>query len=486
MPPITPQGSRAGLLTALVISIIAAIAAIIFAIYFNVQLKSVQESSGNKLKEYNDIVAESALTSPDVTGLTALKGDPASGYSEGTAFDIAIKQRNDLVQSITGSAPADATGIGTAIKSASDELAKTTAAGVKLPSEHDNLVGALQATTALVTSGQAQIKKLQDDLAAAQKGRTDSEAKVAAVTKEKDDQLAAARAADQAELQKVNDQYAARQSAIDDIKKLQDEDAKKAQDAAQAAQTQLAELNKQLDQAKADATKAQTKLAGLHIDASNAAVRQADGRIVRIPGSGICYINLGQGDHVTPGLTFEVYDKSEGVPGIPATATADEQLPQGKASIEITRVGTTSSECRIVRTSPGAVLTEGDVIANLVYDPNTKYNFFVYGKFDLAETGRPNDADAEVIKRLVTQWGGTVMDQVNVDTDFVVLGKEPELPSFSKEELDQPLNADKLAKAQAEVDKYHEIIQQARDLHIPVLNQNRFLYYVGYYDQAKR
>ena len=74
---------------------------------------------------------------------------------------------------------------------------------------------------------------------------------------------------------------------------------------------------------------------------------------------------------------------------------------------------------------------------------------------------------------------------MNVDTDFVVLGKEPQLPSFSKEELDQPLNADKLAKAQAELDKYHEIIQTARDLHIPILNQNRFLYYVGYYEQAQ-
>jgi hypothetical protein len=323
-------------------------------------------------------------------------------------------------------------------------------------------------------------------VAAAQKARTDAEKKVADVTAAKDKELADARAADQAELAKATDQYNSRQSAIDEIKKLQDDASKKAQDSAQATQTQLAELNKQLDQAKADLTKTQAKLSSFHVDATNAAVRQGDGHVIRIPGNGICYINLGQGDHVTPGLTFEVYDQATGVPPIPANATGDEQLPVGKASIEITRVGTTSSECRIVRTTQGAVLSEGDIIANLVYDPNTKYNFFVYGKFDLANTGRPNDADGEVIKRLVTQWGGKVVDQVSVDTDFVVLGTEPTLPSFSKEELDQPLNADKLAKAQAEVEKYHEIIQNARDLHIPILNQNRFLYYVGYYDQAKR
>lgn len=132
------------------------------------------------------------------------------------------------------------------------------------------------------------------------------------------------------------------------------------------------------------------------------------------------------------------------------------------------------------------MLSEGDLIENLVYDPNTKYNFYVYGTFDLAGNGRPTAADGEVIKRLVTQWGAKIVDNVNVDTDFVVLGKEPTLPNFTKEEQEQPLNADKLAKAQAELEKYQEVVQTARDLHIPVLNQNRFLYYVGYYDQAKR
>ena len=187
-------------------------------------------------------------------------------------------------------------------------------------------------------------------------------------------------------------------------------------------------------------------------------------------------------------MTFEVYDPTSGVPPIPPNVTGDEQLPVGKASIEITRVGATSSECRIVRVTPGAALSEGDLIENIVYDPNTKYNFMVYGSFDLAQSGHPNTADAEVIKRLITQWGGRVTDKPlpDVDTDFVVLGVEPVLPDFNKDDLQQPLNQDKMAKAQAELDKYQEVLQTARDLHIPIMNQNRFLYYVGYYDQAKR
>ena len=34
---------------------------------------------------------------------------------------------------------------------------------------------------------------------------------------------------------------------------------------------------------------------------------------------------------------------------------------------------------------------------------------------------------AEVIRRLITQWGGTVVNEVNVNTDFVIMGREPKV-----------------------------------------------------------
>jgi hypothetical protein len=68
----------------------------------------------------------------------------------------------------------------------------------------------------------------------------------------------------------------------------------------------------------------------------------------------------------------------------------------------------------------------------------------------------------------------------------VVLGKEPVLPTFSKEELQDPFNAQKLATAQQALDAYLNVRKTASDLHIPILNQNRFLYLIGYYDQARR
>src|SRR6185503_12312932 len=128
----------------------------------------------------------------------------------------------------------------------------------------------------------------------------------------------------------------------------------------------------------------------------------------------------------------------------------------------------------------------GDLIVNLIYDPATKYNFMVYGDFDLDQNGQATPADAEVVKRLITQWGGILTDKVNVDTDFVILGKEPVLPPFNKDELADPFNQKKLSDAQAALDAYQDVVKSARDLHIPIMNQNRFLYFIGYFDQSKR
>jgi hypothetical protein len=487
MPPINTQGSRGGLVTALAAFTILFVTAAIFAIYFNVQLSATKLEFDNYKKNYNGIVSETELSTPDIATLQALKTDSSSGYSPNdTVMDIALKQRGALTQDITGSAvdPVEAE------KSVASALAAANKAieggNAKLPSDHDNLAGAVTTLADALNARKNQLNDLSAQLKKAQGDLTAANTAIAVQNEAREKSVQEAQAQAAAELAKVTDQFNANKAVVDQLQKDQVDAAKKAQDAAQAEQAQLAEANQKLAKAAQEKEAVQEKLANRRPDVSNAAIRQPDGRIIRLPGNNICYINLGQGDQVSAGLTFEVYSKSTGVPGIPPNASGDEQLPAGKASIEITRVGATSSECRIVHVVPGEVLSEGDVIANLVYDPNTKYNFFVYGDFDLADTGHTEAADEKVIERLVTQWGGNLVNDVNVDTDFVVLGKEPSLPNYTKEEQENPQIADKMAKAQAAIDKYQELRQTARDLHIPILNQNRFLYYVGYYDQAKR
>jgi hypothetical protein len=254
-------------------------------------------------------------------------------------------------------------------------------------------------------------------------------------------------------------------------------------------------------------------------------IRVADGEIKTVAGNQ-CFINLGQGDQISVGMTFEVYDPNKGIPplgdgtstpeprarsssaaaiaaatGSTGSSKTDDKyqydLPKGKGSIEVISVGSDhTSQCRIIHTEPGQTISQGDIIANLVYDRNIKFNFVVYGDFDLANSNASIRAnDAPVIRRLIEQWGGRVQpildkdhpaDSVTPETDFVVVGKEPVIPNFSAEELNDPGNAALMDKAKSKQDAYRAVLAKAADFGVPVMNQNRFLYYTGYYDQAKR
>ena len=266
---------------------------------------------------------------------------------------------------------------------------------------------------------------------------------------------------------------------------------KQAQAENSAQQKALAERNAQIDKLQRELEVALNKIRQMRPPGTKEnIVRQADGEVVRVPGNDNVFINLGRGDQISPGLTFEVYDRFTGVPALGpdgGTGTTEEDestLPQGKASIEVVRVGPQQSECRIVRQTQGQSVIERDIISNLVYDKNTKYNFVVFGDFDLDRNKVPTPGDAEVIKRLITQWGGQLQNAVNVNTDFVVLGAVPEVPPQDEDETATDIA--RREAAQKALDAYDEVRSQAIQLNIPIMNQGRFLYYVGYYEQAKR
>jgi hypothetical protein len=452
-------------------------------------------------KQFHDVASQGAASAPPVSDWIAAKSESPLKLgitSADTAVDVAHKEIIGLTGAITGSQATQppASIVESSTKTLQDAQ---TLVGKNVSLIPGGLDSAVRTLAAAVAARDKSVATLTNQLRDTKSQLTAAIADTAKVNAQRDEDLKKAQAASDAALATAQAAATANNAAMtqmqNDIKASGDNASNQlAQSTADlnAAQQTITKLNAQVNSYKA-------KFASRRVDVINPIVRQVDAKIIRVPNNEVCYINLGFGDQVTPGLTFEVYDKAEGIPPIPDNVTGDEQLPVGKASIEITHVGTTSSECRIVKLAPGAVLSEGDVIENLVYDPHTKYNFFVYGDFDLAGNGRPNAADADVIKRLVTQWGGKLIDremqkdpatgaevpQLSVDTDFVVLGTEPVLPNFSKDDLTAE-NQDKLAKKQKELEEYQQVEQQAKDLHIPVMNQNRFLYYVGFYDQAKR
>ena len=72
------------------------------------------------------------------------------------------------------------------------------------------------------------------------------------------------------------------------------------------------------------------------------------------------------------------------------------------------------------------------------------------------------------------------------ETDFVVLGSEPKVPTMTEEELQDPVQKDRFEKARAALDAYNKVREDAIQRGIPIVNQNRFLYYIGFYDQRRR
>jgi hypothetical protein len=487
MPPISPSGSRTAQLTWLVVFAVLWATASIMAIVFYVNADKDRTALETFRKRYNEVVAEGDLAGSAVAELREAKQNAPEGSSINPSMSllqVALAERDELAALVGGP---QAT-IGTATDKAKTSLAAAAGAGkqanLTIPT-NDNMALAITTLSNGLEGQIKQTKTLETQLKQSSDEKKQLVQQFQTFQQEMSKNLADVRAQQQQATAAFGIYQQSKDQSVGQIEASFATERKQLQDALNNAQVQVAELNRQLTQSQQKIDTLQNKFAPRRVNTEDPVVRHADGKIVRIPGKDIVFIDLGSADSITPGLTFEVYDKTEGIPpaGDPSN---DDNLPQGKASIEVLQVGAGNSECRVTRQTPGTQLTEGDLIANLVYDKNTRYNFMVYGEFDMDRNGVATPGDAEIVKRLITQWGGKLMDKVNVDTDFVVLGKEPVLPSFSKEELQDPFNAKKLADAQAALDAYLNVRKTAADLHIPILNQNRFLSLIGYYDQAKR
>lgn len=192
---------------------------------------------------------------------------------------------------------------------------------------------------------------------------------------------------------------------------------------------------------------------------------------------GLVYINRGRSHRIQLGMTFLVGDRITGL-----SKDENNEL-QGKAVVEVINVMDESSVARIVKATRGNSVIEGDPVFNAAYDPNVHYKFVVFGEFDIDNTGSPSVSDRQRIETLITQSGGSVVQAMTYDTDFLVLAPEPKIP--------EPLPADVIdqtrliehAEQTRRYNQWQELLAQAKALSIPVLNQNRFLSLVGYYQR---
>jgi len=200
---------------------------------------------------------------------------------------------------------------------------------------------------------------------------------------------------------------------------------------------------------------------------------EPDGQIILIDDQArVVHLNIGIDDHVYQGLTLTVYDRGTSVP----------EDGKGKAEIEVFDVAKTYSAARITQSELTKPILQGDIVANLIWDTDRTNVFVIAGDFDLDNDGAIDYNGADKIKTLIEKWGGRVADAISIDTDFLVLGKQPQvLQRPTLDELDIDPRAMEVYNASLQqLNRYNRLRDQAQSLWIPVFTYERFLYFIGY------
>ncbi len=255
----------------------------------------------------------------------------------------------------------------------------------------------------------------------------------------------------------------------------------------------------QLEQAKANAkqltqdllrTQAELNVARVRLQNALAAVKeikpapdresvacQPDGEVILVDeAAGVVRVNLGSEDRVYRGLTFAVYDRSAGV-------TPNEEP---KAQVEVFAVDRRTSAARILSSERRNPIITGDIVANLIWDCDARNQFVIAGHFDLDGDGKLDYDAIRKIESLIQKWGGTVSNEVSAETDYVILGKEPQVPPEPTLEIlaVDPTATEKYNAIRQDNERYNQVRQRAEALWIPIFSYDRFLHFTGYASQV--
>ncbi len=252
---------------------------------------------------------------------------------------------------------------------------------------------------------------------------------------------------------------------------------------------QMAAKEKELAQAKKELELAQKKIREAHQPMSSD-VAMPNGIIAEVLPNGDAYIKLGAAERVRLGMNFEVF-QANSVIHMQAGNTVI-----GKATLEVYRVERHDCIARVVRGPANLRLLAGDPIINLAYSPHGDVNFVVYGAFDINNTKNPNviAEDETRIKALIASSGGQIIEidpnnaqvMLSPDVDYLVLGKQPNPPlELAGDDATDVGKMEAYKKAQKDYALYTSLMGQARQMQIPVLNQNRFLELMGFYHRSK-
>jgi hypothetical protein len=259
------------------------------------------------------------------------------------------------------------------------------------------------------------------------------------------------------------------------IEQTKDEREAKHRNREQELQTEIDTLRSQMSLLESRNQALQAKVETIELKPQNPA-ELVDGRIVAVEGSGdTVFLSIGARDRVVPGMTFEVFDDANAI-----RAAGERGNARGKGTVQVLRVGDTTSTAKVIRQSPARPVIKDDVIANAVFNPNYQFKFLVHGKFDVDGDGRPSDSEADYLRSRIVEWGGLVVDaeELSGDLDFVVLGIQPPMPAALPSDAPEATVLQAM-EARTARETYDRLFRQATDARIPVLNWNRFQILTG-------
>ncbi|MGM0490325.1 MAG: hypothetical protein ACQESR_26670, partial [Planctomycetota bacterium] len=182
---------------------------------------------------------------------------------------------------------------------------------------------------------------------------------------------------------------------------------------------QIAELNTQLEDARAELNKRIEELSGIVADQRNklrgletTSFESPDAVVTTVNQRGrVLYIDVGAEDNLQPQQTFSVFDKG-------TTGIMDAQ-PKGR--IEVRRIlGAHVAMCRILEDDVSNVITPGDLVFTPAWSPGKRIHFAIGGFIDITE-GPENDAD--LLAKLIELNGGVIDDDVTVQTRYLIEGE---------------------------------------------------------------
>ena len=490
----TAADGKNSTLYALVIFVVLFLAAAVFAVIFYVNNEQLARDAQNAEEDLQKVATSSELN--------ALRPLMPKGGSGATAIKRITSEMNYLAGVIAGDAVVDAplVGIRGEIEKILNEvyaelaqlqqsepfsMSDPSLTHLKTSNEEgeaggkrdnllkvmDTLVGATKYWAGLYTDAerelathaevhgqelqrlQGRIEALQSDLDEASKAAQVYEGRYA---KLRDDQAARYEQQIQILQKSIDGTQAEKNQAVKTTTSLNEEIAK--------CRTEIKDLNDRLKLFQPDPEQEATAL-------------EPDGHVVSVvPRDNIAYINLAKNDHIYRGLTFSVYDRFQPIP----------RTGQGKGSIEVIEIMDRVSKCRIVDHDLTNPIMKDDIIASLVWAADKKYIFCVAGDFDFNGDGQIDFDGRDRVVGLIERWGGQSSETLSVETDFLVLGKAPVVPELLEDAFgltEAQVANRRLAEQKAQA--YQQITKDAAALDVPTFNMSRFLYFVGYYKQAK-